>query len=204
MSQIFRHLITFPPPYKNYPIPQSPMMQPANHPPRIIGCSLSTFNSTYINIVTRPIIDHADYYRACILGLSGKDIKENIQYSIEPTRNRFRAPREVSVVRDYDSFLSFTESLPVKADLFLYPINNPIDTLRSSLHFKVPMSFHDSQVNFPHLDFDIALTHTYLHSLSHESHPIVSPTFVWVQLGSTPKSGCSFHGSLTPTGRMSS
>ncbi|KAG2048355.1 hypothetical protein BDR06DRAFT_976026 [Suillus hirtellus] len=120
-------------------------MQPANHPPRIIGCSLSTFNSAYIDIVTRPINDDADYYRACILGLSGKDIKENIQYSIEPTRNRFRAPREVTVVRDYDSFLSFTESLPVKADLFLYPINNPIDTLRSSLHFKVPMSFSDGQ-----------------------------------------------------------
>ncbi|KAG2034289.1 hypothetical protein BDR03DRAFT_984510 [Suillus americanus] len=120
-------------------------MQPANHPPEILGCSLTTFNNVYIDLVTPRIIKDEDYYRSCILGLSGKDITWNIQYSIKPTRNRFHAPREVTVVRDYDSFLSFTDWLPVKADLFIYPINNPIDTLRSSLHFKVPMSFRDGQ-----------------------------------------------------------
>ncbi|KAG2030601.1 hypothetical protein BDR03DRAFT_986971 [Suillus americanus] len=110
-------------------------MQPANRPPEILGCSLATFNNTYIDLITPHIIKDEDSYMSCILGLSGKDI----------TRNRFRAPREVTVVRDYDSFLSFTNWLPVKADLFIYPINNPIDTLRSSLYFKVPMSFHDGQ-----------------------------------------------------------
>ncbi|KAG2029692.1 hypothetical protein BDR03DRAFT_1018076 [Suillus americanus] len=122
-------------------------MRPANREPapRILGCSLATFNNAMVDIIEPPHITPAENYRACILGLTGKDIRDNIQYSIEPTRNRFRAPREVTIVRDYDSFLSFTEWLPVKADLFLYPINNPVDTLHSSLHFKVPMSTRAGQ-----------------------------------------------------------
>ncbi|KAG2746285.1 hypothetical protein P692DRAFT_20849548 [Suillus brevipes Sb2] len=89
------------------------------------------------------------YYRACILALSDKDIEDNIQYSIEPTRNKFQAPREVSVVRDYDSFLSFTDWLPVKSDLFIYLLNNPVETLHSNIHIKVPMSIHSGQVDRP-------------------------------------------------------
>ncbi|KAG1817551.1 uncharacterized protein BJ212DRAFT_1299101 [Suillus subaureus] len=94
-------------------------------------------------------IPKATYYRACILVLTGKDIEKNIQYSIEPTQNKFNAPREVSVIRDYDSFISFTDWLPVKSDLFLYPLNNPVDTLHSSVHIKVPMSTHRGQADRP-------------------------------------------------------
>ncbi|KAG1720856.1 uncharacterized protein EDB91DRAFT_1256796 [Suillus paluster] len=124
-------------------------MQGANHQqaPEIEGCSIANFNTTYINMTTRRNLPAAEYYRACILGLTGKDIHHNIQYSIEPTRNKFEPPRQVTVVRDYDSFLSFTDWLPVKSDLFLYPINNPIDTLHSSVHFKVPMSLRDRQAD---------------------------------------------------------
>ncbi|KAG2133223.1 uncharacterized protein EDB93DRAFT_1107682 [Suillus bovinus] len=125
------------------------MQDDTNNPPAIDGCSLRDFNSTYIEIIAGPDLPLGEYYRGCILGLTGKDILENIQYSIEATRNKFQAPREVTVVRDYDSFLSFTNWLPVKADLFLYPINNPVDTLHSSLHFKVPMSIKDGQADTP-------------------------------------------------------
>ncbi|KAG1727540.1 hypothetical protein EDB19DRAFT_1914211 [Suillus lakei] len=126
-------------------------MQRANQPPapEIEGCSISHFNTTYINMTAPHNLPPAEYYRACILGLTGKDINENIQYSIEPTRNRFQPPREVTLVRDYDSFLSFTDWLPVKSDLFLYPINNPVDTLHSSVHFKVPMSTNHGQADRP-------------------------------------------------------
>ncbi|KAG1718437.1 hypothetical protein EDB19DRAFT_1920593 [Suillus lakei] len=126
-------------------------MQPANHPPapRILGCSIASFNNAFIDLIEQDDAPAADYYRSCILGLTGKDVTQNIQYSIEATRNRFQAPREVTVVRDYDSFLSFTDWLPVKADLFLYPINNPVDTLHSSLHFKVPMSIKARQPDSP-------------------------------------------------------
>jgi hypothetical protein len=119
-----------------------------NHPaPEIEGCSISDFNSLYIDITANDDMTDAAYYRACILALSGKDIEDNIQYSIEPTRNKFQAPREVSVIRDYDSFLSFTDWLPVKSDLFIYPLNNPVETLHSSVHIKVPMSTHSGQVH---------------------------------------------------------
>jgi hypothetical protein len=143
--------------------PHSPTMQQNNHPeaPAIEGCSLADFNTTYINMTAERHLPPAEYYRACILGLTGKDITENIQYSIEPTRNRFEPPREVTVVRDYDSFLSFTDWLPVKADLFLYPINNPVDTLHSSLHFKVPMSIKDGQVHLLYLVCDISLMYSH-------------------------------------------
>ncbi|KAG2355242.1 hypothetical protein BDR07DRAFT_1381622 [Suillus spraguei] len=126
-------------------------MPAVNRPPapRVLGCSITSFNNAFIDLIEQDNAPVADYYRACILGLSGKDITRNIQYSIEPTRNRFQAPREVTVVRDYDSFLSFTDWLPVKADMFLYPINNPVDTLHSSLHFKVPMSIKARQPDTP-------------------------------------------------------
>ncbi|KAG0693136.1 hypothetical protein DFH29DRAFT_1007619 [Suillus ampliporus] len=137
-------------------------MQRANHPPPpvIQGCSIADFNTIHINMTTARNLPPAEYYRACILGLTGKDIHRNIQYSIEPTRNKFDPPTEVTIVRDYDSFLSFTDSLPVKSDLFLYPINNPVDTLCSSIHFKVPMSVRTGQVHLPCLVFDITLMYT--------------------------------------------
>jgi hypothetical protein len=124
-------------------------MPPALQPqiPVIHGCSLADFNDTFIEITEEMGNRTRNYYRACNLALTGKDTFTNIQYSIEPTRNRFTPPRDVTLVRDYDSVICFTNWLPINAPLYLYPVTNPTDTLTSSLHLKVPMKIHPGQVS---------------------------------------------------------
>lgn len=125
--------------------------------PIIEGCSLADFNDVFFGIVEQDNIPSEEYYRACNLALTGKDTHRNVQYSMEPTRNRFIAPRVVSVVRDYDSIISFTDWLPVTSDLFLYPVTNPDDTLQSSLHLKVPMKTSSRDVRTTFVICDITL-----------------------------------------------
>ncbi|KAG0692277.1 hypothetical protein DFH29DRAFT_882724 [Suillus ampliporus] len=76
------------------------------------------------------------------MALTGKDSATNVQYAIEPIRNSFQGPREVSVVRDYDSIICFTDWLPINANLYIYPVTNPFDTLQANIHFKVPMKIN--------------------------------------------------------------
>jgi len=89
----------------------------------------------------------AKYYDMCYMALRGIDREHEIQYSVEPLRDRFIPPREVTMIRDYDSMIAFTHTIPVTRDMYLYPISNPMDTLRKSIHMKVPMVIKDGQVN---------------------------------------------------------
>ncbi|KAG0695742.1 hypothetical protein DFH29DRAFT_1005196 [Suillus ampliporus] len=122
---------------------------PPQAPIIIEGCSLADFNDIFFRIIEQDNIPPEEYYRACNLALTGKDTHRNVQYSMEPTRNGFVAPRVVRVVRDYDSIISFTDWLPVTSDLFLYPVTNPDDTLKSSLHLKVPMKTSSREPPIP-------------------------------------------------------
>ncbi|KAG0692113.1 hypothetical protein DFH29DRAFT_1009381, partial [Suillus ampliporus] len=122
---------------------------PPQAPIIIEGCSLADFNDIFFRIIEQDNIPPEEYYRACNLALTEKDTHRNVQYSMEPTRNGFVAPRVVRVVRDYDSIISFTDWLPVTSDLFLYPVTNPDDTLKSSLHLKVPMKTSSREPPIP-------------------------------------------------------
>jgi len=119
---------------------------------RIQGCSLAAFNNKCIPLLhadedeAEPT-DAAQYYRALNLVLTGYDSATGVQYSIEPTRNRFTQDRIVTVVRDYDSLISFTNWLPIIRDIYIYPVSNPVDTLTSNVHLKVPMKIHQHQVS---------------------------------------------------------
>jgi hypothetical protein len=111
------------------------------------GCSISEFNDHVIELLGEDDqVPPPQYYRALNLALTGKDMETGVQYSIEPIRNRFTPPREVTIVRDYDSLIAFTDWIPITANLFLYPVSNPADTLTSNLHLKVPMKIHHDQV----------------------------------------------------------
>ncbi|KAG1717976.1 hypothetical protein EDB19DRAFT_1921560 [Suillus lakei] len=130
-----------------------------NQPPleNIQGCSLATFNNRVIRLLppdeAEGPVDEVQYYRALNLILTGKDSATGIQYSVEPTRDRFTYEREVTVVRDYDSLISFTHWIPVISNIFIYPVSNPVDTLTSNIHLKVPMKIHEHQAEvavFPH------------------------------------------------------
>lgn len=92
-------------------------------------------------------VDAAQYYRALNLVLTGYDSQKLVQYSIEPTRNRITEDRVVTVVRDYDSLISFTDWLPIASDLFIYPVSNTVDTLTSNVHLQVPMKIKARQVS---------------------------------------------------------
>ncbi|KAG2351677.1 hypothetical protein BDR07DRAFT_1385530 [Suillus spraguei] len=76
---------------------------PDDGPPQqnIQGCSLTMFNNQCIALLDadedNAPIDPAVYYRAINLVLTGKDSTTGIQYSIEPTRNRFTQDREIAV-----------------------------------------------------------------------------------------------------------
>ncbi|KAG2136466.1 hypothetical protein DEU56DRAFT_913040 [Suillus clintonianus] len=128
---------------------------PVNAPnhENIQGCSLATFNNQCVPLLfanePHEPVDHAIYYRALNLALTGKDPATGIQYSIEPTRNRITRDREVTVVRDYDSLISFTHWIPIVRDIYIYPLSNPVDTLTSHVHVKVPMKIHALRPEVP-------------------------------------------------------
>jgi len=51
------------------------------------------------------------------------------------------------MIRDYDSMIAFIYTILVTRDIYLYPISNLIETLRKSIHIKVPMVIKDGQMN---------------------------------------------------------
>ncbi|KAJ8584373.1 hypothetical protein M405DRAFT_845212 [Rhizopogon salebrosus TDB-379] len=134
----------------------------------IQGCSIPEFNNHIIELLEMLDSDvplnaqeaATQYYRAINLALTGMDTATGIQYSMEPTRNAIAARTLVSIVRDYDSLISFTDWIPIISDLFIYPVTNPVDTLKAQLHLKVPMRINSNrllQAVFPHLVPNICL-----------------------------------------------
>ncbi|KAG1729405.1 hypothetical protein EDB19DRAFT_1832449 [Suillus lakei] len=121
-------------------------MQHANHPPApdIKGYSIANFNTTYINMTAPDNLPPPKYYKACILCLTGKDIHENIQYSIKPTCNNFQAAREVTIVFGHITIMYTHSSLwdPLQADRPLSPHHVPNIFLGAvGIHTKVRLFF---------------------------------------------------------------
>ncbi|KAG1748545.1 hypothetical protein EDB19DRAFT_1825599 [Suillus lakei] len=121
-------------------------MQHANHPPApdIKGYSIANFNTTYINMTAPDNLPPPKYYRACILCLTGKDIHENIQYSIKPTCNNFQAAREVTIVFGHITIMYTHSSLwdHLQADRPLSPHHVPnIFWGAVGIHTKVRLFF---------------------------------------------------------------
>jgi hypothetical protein len=66
------------------------------------------------------------------------------QAVVDPFRDILNPEHPITVSRDYDSILGITEDIAVQCSLCIFPINNPVEALRTSIHLKRDIS--DGQV----------------------------------------------------------
>jgi hypothetical protein len=64
------------------------------------------------------------------------EVPDDHQAVVDPLRNCLDPEHRISVARDYDSILGITDDIAVDFWLSIYPVNNPIDALKTSIHLK--------------------------------------------------------------------
>lgn len=92
------------------------------------------------NIKRDKDMDKEQFIRFTLTG----EVPGDHQVVVDPLRNYVRPEDYIKVSRDYDSFLGISENIAVTSSLCIYPINNPSDALRTSIHLK--RSIADGQV----------------------------------------------------------
>ncbi|KAJ8694072.1 hypothetical protein PTI98_009005 [Pleurotus ostreatus] len=106
--------------------------------------SLTDFIARYTQIMAYD--DYPDLDQALVnFALAGIDDTPESRFRINMVENYcLRANSGIpNITRDYDSFIGFTDRIPIKRDLYLYPLPpHHISTIAQSMHLKVP--FHTS------------------------------------------------------------
>jgi hypothetical protein len=118
-----------------------------------VVCSLSQFNAKILALQSASENQVDEFVRIADLGLRGYDTQDHIQYSISALTDIFRPETNIpTILRDYDSLLGFTNTIPVLGDIYLYTVFNPSLTLTESIHLKVPFVLNRNEVlNHPTL-----------------------------------------------------
>ncbi|KAF9491159.1 hypothetical protein BDN71DRAFT_1398751, partial [Pleurotus eryngii] len=106
--------------------------------------SLTDFISRYTQIMEYE--DDPNIDRDLItFGLTGIDPETETRYRLNMVNNyRLRDDSGIpNMTRDYDSFIGFTDHIPITRDLYLYALPpHHISTIAQSMHLKIP--FHTS------------------------------------------------------------
>lgn len=127
---------------KFYPPTERPMDVPQE------AVSIHEFNNRCHAVVeAEEENDVVSYVRLAVLAVTGYDPVDQVQLVPNPGFDAFNpAERRPTFVRDYDSVLGFTPRCPVLGkNIYVFPVSNPADILRKSLHVKVAFQLNDSR-----------------------------------------------------------
>ncbi|KAH0825661.1 hypothetical protein J3R83DRAFT_11749 [Lanmaoa asiatica] len=116
-----------------------------------LALSLLEFNNMFIDLDGQRAQEDDQRFRVMaqshilVLGLTGLNVPARRRVIIEPLRNCLHQPYQLDISRDFDSFISFTDELPVIQDLYIYRVFHKTMALTSSLHIKVRMRTQPGQ-----------------------------------------------------------
>lgn len=105
-----------------------------------LDLSLSDFITQYTDIMENE--DNVNIDSELInFALAGIDPRTESHFRISMVNNyrlRFGAGLP-NITRDYDSFIGFTDRIPIKRDLYIYPLPpQHLSTIAQSMHIKIP------------------------------------------------------------------
>lgn len=89
--------------------------------------------------------DVSDLIRFILCGQYYREPGVLIQATINPILNRVRRQQAeaLTALRDYDSLIGLCRDLVITRQLHLYPIANPADNLKESIHINYTISVND-------------------------------------------------------------
>ena len=85
-------------------------------------------------------MDTEEFIRFTLTG----EVPGDHQAVVDPLRNFLNPAHQIFASRDYDSVIGITDDIAVDCPLTIYPVNNPADALRTSIHIK--RSIEDGEV----------------------------------------------------------
>lgn len=83
--------------------------------------------------------DHDAYEKQCRFlnfVITGQDDVERRQAAIDPLRDCEVDPADITYLRDFDSLIGFTRNIIIRRNLNIYPVSNPNDALKTSIHLE--------------------------------------------------------------------